>query len=43
MDVASKGEAAAFAKKVKERVPCSGDPYQRIMGWAITPHCQVGR
>jgi len=24
-----------FANKVKERVPCSGDPYQRIMGWLL--------
>ena len=25
-------QAAAFAKKAMERVPCSGDVYQRIMG-----------
>jgi hypothetical protein len=28
----TKEQAEAFAIKVKERVPCSGDPYQRIMG-----------
>jgi hypothetical protein len=28
-------QAEAFAKKVMERVPCSGDPYQRIMGWLL--------
>jgi hypothetical protein len=26
-------QAETFAKKVMERVPCSGDPCQRIMGW----------
>jgi hypothetical protein len=26
-------QAETFAKKVMERVSCSGDPYQRIMGW----------
>jgi hypothetical protein len=26
-------QADTFAKKVMERVPCSGDPYDRIMGW----------
>ena len=26
-------QAETFAKKVMERVPCSGDPYRRIMGW----------
>jgi hypothetical protein len=41
MDVAAKEkrqtkeQAEAFANKVKERVPCSGDPYQRIMGWLM--------
>jgi len=28
-------QAETFATKVKERVPCSGDPYQRIMGWLL--------
>jgi len=31
----TKEQAEAFAKKVMERVPCSGDPYQRIMGWLL--------
>ena len=26
-------QAEVFAKKVMERISCSGDPYQRIMGW----------
>ena len=26
-------QAETFAKKVMERVPCSGDRYPRIMGW----------
>lgn len=28
-------QAAAFATKVKDRVPCNGDPHQRIMGWLL--------
>jgi hypothetical protein len=28
-------QAEAFAKKVQQRVPCSGDPYLRIMGWLV--------
>jgi hypothetical protein len=31
----TKAQAEAFAKKVMERVPCSGDPYQRIMSWLL--------
>ncbi len=31
----TKEQAEAFAIKVKERVPCSGDPYHRIMGWLV--------
>ncbi len=28
----TKEQAEAFAKKVKDRVPCSGDPHERVMG-----------
>ena len=28
-------QAAIFAKKAVERVPCSGDRHQRIMGWLL--------
>jgi len=31
----TKAQAEAFAKKVMDRVPCSGDPYPRIMGWLL--------
>jgi hypothetical protein len=31
----TKEQAEAFAKKVVERVSCSGDPYQRIMSWLM--------
>jgi hypothetical protein len=31
----TKEQAEAFAKKVMERVPCSGDPYQRVIGWLV--------
>jgi hypothetical protein len=24
-----------FAKKVADRVPCSGDPYRKVMGWLL--------
>jgi hypothetical protein len=27
--------AAIFAKKAVERFPCSGDRYQKIMGWLL--------
>jgi hypothetical protein len=27
--------AVAFAKKAMERIPSSGDPYRRIMGWLL--------
>jgi hypothetical protein len=28
-------QAAAFATKAKEKVPGSGDPYQRVMAWLL--------
>ena len=31
----TKEQAEAFAKKVKDRVPCSDDPHERIMGWLV--------
>ncbi len=27
--------AVAFTKKAMERIPSSGDPYRRIMGWLL--------
>jgi hypothetical protein len=31
----TKEQAEAFANKVKERITCSGDPYERIIGWLV--------
>jgi hypothetical protein len=31
----TKEQAEAFAKKAMDRVPSSGDPYERIMGWLL--------
>ena len=31
----TKDQAESFANKVKERVPCSGDPFERVMGWLV--------
>jgi hypothetical protein len=31
----TKEQAQSFAKKVKDRVPCSGDPYERVVGWLV--------
>jgi hypothetical protein len=28
-------QATDFAKKVADRVPCSGDPYRKVMGWLL--------
>ena len=31
----TEAQAATFAKKAVERVPCSGDRYGRIMSWLL--------
>jgi hypothetical protein len=36
-----KRQTEVFARKVMERVPCSGDPYQRIMGWLLPRIAEV--